>query len=81
MNFRTRLKGVGMALFICTLTLPAAFFITLFTFPFWRWLESATGVESFGHSGPADWCYWLVYGILILLATYVWWLIRRKAYK
>ena len=81
MDFRTQLKRAGMGLLICTLALPAAFFITLFTFPFWRWFESATGVESFGHSGPAAWCYWLVYGILILLATYVWSLIRRQAHK
>ncbi len=81
MDFLTRLKDVGIGLLIFTIALPAAFFITLFTFPFWRWMESATGIESYGHSGPAEWCYWLVYGILVLLSTFVSWLIRRQAYK
>jgi len=81
MDFRTRLKDAGLGLLICTLALPAAFFITLLTFPFWRWLESVTGIESFGHSGPAEWCYWLMYGILVLVATFVWWRIRHQKIK
>lgn len=77
MNLKSKFKGTGIGLLICSIALPAAFIITVLTFRFWRWLESATGIESFGHSGPAEWCYWLVYGILVLLATVVWWLIRR----
>ena len=81
MDFRTRLKGAGIGVLICTLALPTSFFITFLTFPFWRWLESATGIESFGHSGPAEWCYWLVYGILVLVATFVWWRIWHQMSK
>ena len=62
-----------MGILICTMALPAAFIITVFTFPFWRWFEAATGLESYGHSGPAEWCYWLVYGVLLLCAALVWW--------
>ena len=79
MDFRTRLKGAGLGLLICILALPVAFFITVITFPFWRWFESITEIESFGHSGPAEWCYWLVYGVLILIATFIWWLAQRQS--
>ncbi len=77
MNFRSRLKDAGIGLFICSISLPVAFVITMITFPFWRWFEIVTGVESFGHSGPSEWCYWLVYGILVLLSVFVWWFLHR----
>ena len=68
-----------MGLLICILAMPAAIFVTLMTFPVWRWLEAVTGFESFGHSGPAEWCYMAVYISLVSTATYVWWRLRRKA--
>ena len=79
MDMRSRLKAAGLGLLICIVALPIAFFVTLFTFPFWRWFETVTGIESFGHSGPVEWCYWLVYASLVLCATFVWWLLRRAA--
>jgi hypothetical protein len=42
--------------------LPVAIVATLLLLPFWSWLEAHFGIESVGHSGPAEWCY---------LATYV----------
>jgi len=59
-------------LLLCLLALPAAFIITVITFPVWRWFEEVSGIESFGHSGPAEWCYWLIYSLLILLIALIW---------
>jgi len=52
--------------------------LTIMLLPFWRWLEATTGLESVGHSGPAEWCYGLNFGLLYagLLALLPW---RRKA--
>ena len=77
MNFRTSIKRAGIGLLIFSISLPTAFFLTMLTFPFWRWLETVAGIESFGHSGPAEWCFWLVYGMLVLLAVYIWWKVSR----
>jgi len=45
---------------------PAAVIVTMVLAPFWRWFESASTIESYGHSGPATWCYLASY-ILILI--------------
>ena len=59
------------------LTLVAIFFFaaplsivaTILLFPFWSWFEATTGIESVGHSGPAEWCYLAAFLILLALAT------------
>ena len=56
------------------LTLLAIFFVsaplsilaTILLSRFWSWFESTTGIESFGHSGPAEWCYVATFLILFL---------------
>jgi hypothetical protein len=53
------------------LAVPATLVVTFLCSPFWNWFESTTGIESFGHSGPADWCFTATYAIL-LLAFVVW---------
>ena len=78
MNFRTNIARAGIGLLVFSISLPTAFFLMMITFPFWRWFETATGIESFGHSGPAEWCFWLVYGILVLLAVFIWWKVIRE---
>jgi hypothetical protein len=40
------------------------------TWPFWGWFEKTTGIESLGHSGPADWVFEFMFGVCIL-ATFV----------
>ena len=61
---------------IIILTLPLSFITTVIIHPLWRWFEEATGIESFGHSGPADWCYLLDYvviaGIAVFIACRIW---------
>jgi len=47
---------------------------TILTARFWGWFEDRTGIESLGHSGPADWVYvflWVVW-TAILLAIWMW---------
>jgi hypothetical protein len=36
---------------------PLSILGTILLFPVWSWLEASTGIESVGHSGPAEWCY------------------------
>jgi hypothetical protein len=43
---------------------PLSILATILLFPFWSWLEASTGIESVGHSGPAEWCYAAVFLIL-----------------
>ena len=47
------------------LAVPLALVLTLALLPLWRWLEAATGIESIGHSGPSEWCYAAMYGIIM----------------
>ena len=44
---------------------PMSAAVTFLLSPFWRWLETRSGVESVGHSGPAGWCYGVVYLVLV----------------
>lgn len=72
MKMKQCLKGVGIALIILVITMPVTIIIVIITHPFWLWFEKTSGIESYGHSGPAEWCYWFVYFILLACATYIW---------
>ena len=43
---------------------PLSIVITILLFPLWSWFEASTGIETVGHSGPAEWCYAVVFLIL-----------------
>ena len=43
---------------------PLSIVITILLFPLWSWIEASTGIESVGHSGPAEWCYATVFVVL-----------------
>jgi len=72
MKLRNPAKSLLVGLGILLLCLPASFILTVATAPFWRWLETGFRIEAFGHSGPAEWCYWAVYCSLITLCSWVW---------
>ena len=72
MKIKQRLKYIGVALIILVVALPVAIMITVITHPFWLWFEETSGIESYGHSGPAEWCYWVVYFILLACAACIW---------
>jgi len=64
--------------------MPAAFIVTLSLTPLWSWIEARYGIESIGHSGPADWCFLAVYGVFIAgLLPLLWrnWRRRRESSK
>lgn len=44
---------------------PAAIAATLLFAPAWEWFEDATGVQAYGHHGPAEWCYVATYGVMV----------------
>lgn len=56
----------------------AAFWVTILLVPLWRWIEADFGVEAIGHSGPAEWCFLLVFGILMAAALYLLWRTSRR---
>jgi hypothetical protein len=59
---------------------PAAAIATFLLYPLWSWIEATYGIESVGHSGPADWCFMLVYGIVIVsLLPLLWRRWRRRS--
>jgi hypothetical protein len=65
---RKTLLLVGLTLFVIA---PLSILITLLLLPLWRWFEEATGIESVGHSGPALWCYALVFALQSAAAALV----------
>lgn len=66
-----------IALFV--LGAVAAILLTLMTFPFWNWFEEQTGIESMGHSGPANWCVIAVYIPIIMGGLISLWRKRTSA--
>jgi hypothetical protein len=61
-----RILAIAVACF------PVSFIVTFLLTPLWSWIEATYGIESIGHSGPADWCFWAVYGVFlaVLLSAY-----------
>jgi H+/Cl- antiporter ClcA len=68
---------LALGLGVAVLAAPAALLVTVMLSPFWNWFESVSGIESMGHSGPANWCFVAVYGLLLVVAATAWW--RRRA--
>ena len=64
------LLQVVAVLLVCV---PLSLLVTFMLLPLWSWLEASYKIESVGHSGPAEWCYVLVYGILNLLVFAALW--------
>ena len=64
---------------IAVISFPLTFVLTFLLVPFWRWLEATYQIEAIGHSGPSEWCFWLVYALLILFLSLVAWrMVLRK---
>jgi hypothetical protein len=56
---------------------PSAF-VTILLLPVWSWVESRYGIESVGHSGPADWCFFVTYAVVAAAAGIVWGVSARR---
>jgi hypothetical protein len=48
-------------------------FITFLLVPLWAWIERTYQIEAIGHSGPSEWCFWLVFSLLTLALTFIAW--------
>lgn len=75
---KTALRHLAVALGIAVVCLPAAFILTFLLLPLWSWIEATYKIESVGHSGPADWCFWAVYALLAVVGLGVYALRARR---
>ena len=73
-------KFLLLAVGLLIAAVPVAAVVTLLLYPLWSWIEATFGIESVGHSGPADWCFMMVYGIVVVTAvSALWRILRRRA--
>jgi hypothetical protein len=72
------LKTALWTLAIVVACFPVSFIVTFMLTPLWSWIEATYGIESIGHSGPADWCFWSVYGIFVAVALGAYAVYRRR---
>ena len=77
-NLRSLIVGVLTSAGLLVLLLPTAVVFTIMLFPLWSWIEDSFGIELVGHSGPADWCYLLVFGLLVVTVIPGFWILRRR---
>ena len=68
-----------MAVAIVLIGLPITFAATFALLPLWSMIERRYGIESVGHSGPSDWCFWAVFGTYLCFAAMVVIGMRRSA--
>jgi hypothetical protein len=61
-------RGLAVIGTIVLLGVPVTFFATIALLPLWSTIERRYGIESVGHSGPADWCFWTVFVIYLAAA-------------
>ena len=72
-------RGLAFLVLLLVGALPVSAIMTLMLIPVWRIIEERFGVESIGHSGPADWCFILMYVVWVTVAGAGWWVVRRRA--
>jgi hypothetical protein len=62
-------RAAALALGVAVVMLPVSAVATFLLLPLWSWVEARWGIESVGHSGPADWCFVAVYAASLVLAA------------
>lgn len=72
------MRPILIVLIIAAIAMPIGAVVTILLTPLWRWVESATGLESIGHSGPANWCFVAIYILTVLTAIVVWLRLRLR---
>jgi hypothetical protein len=76
----SRTVGAVLGTFVILLAcFPISLLITFLLTPLWSWIEATYGIESIGHSGPADWCFLTVYGLSTAASSGALLLYRRKS--
>jgi len=68
-----------MTVAIVLIGVPITFAATIALLPLWSMIERRYGIESVGHSGPSDWCFWVVFGVYLFLSATVMLGLRRSA--
>ena len=66
MNRRGALKHALIVTASAALAFISGFILAIVTSPFWGWFEEKTGIESLGHSGPADWVFEFIFALCFL---------------
>jgi len=66
-----RVRELLIASSILLLCLPVAVPLTLMLLPVWPRLGAALGVTAVGPSGPAAWCFVVVYAVLAAIGSVV----------
>lgn len=59
-------RGILLLAGIVVLSMPLTFVVTIALMPLWAAIERRWGIESVGHSGPSEWCFWVVFAICII---------------
>ncbi len=54
-----------LAIFL--ISAPLSVLTTILLLPLWSW--ASFGIESVGHSGPAEWCYAVIYVLFIAIGA------------
>ena len=67
------IRPVLRVILVLLYCIPVSLVVTIVLQPVWSWLEATYGIESVGHSGPAEWCYVVVYAVLNLLVLALLW--------
>lgn len=67
----------GTMVGIVALSLPVTFFLTMVLMPVWSEIERRWGIESVGHSGPAGWCFLVVFACVVTISLSVY-LVRAR---
>jgi len=77
-NLRSGIIGVVISAGLLALLLPVTFIVTFILTPLWSWIEDTFNIESVGHSGPANWCFTVVFALLVGSVIPGFWLLRRR---
>jgi len=72
------MKQVIALTLITVVAAPLALVLTFLLSPLWRWIESVSGIESMGHSGPANWCFVAVFLGVLPFAWGTWFVVGRR---
>jgi uncharacterized membrane protein len=74
------MKHVIALSLITVLALPLTLILTFILSPFWNWFETVSGIESMGHSGPANWCFVAMLLVVLSSSWGTWFIVGRRKY-
>lgn len=75
---RSLIRNIVLFIVILIFLIPVSFIFTLVLIPLWRWIEYSFGIESIGHSGPAEWCFMSVFLVFIISCTIIYRISRKN---